>query len=272
MESLIANGGSPALTMTSLLGGVSIPGDTPHCQSPPQSQHQCQHITRKFSMNTNQLVAIINDTPAVTTLVIAQEVGYDHASVIKLVREHVADLEEFGLTRFEIQPKTPGIRGGSDTEYAILNEQQCALILTYLRNSDVVREFKKRLIREFYAMREELRIRKAAHPSAPRVKNPVAQAQIYLLEEFDRVEQAQQLLSARVDAVETRLSTQDTTFYTVLGYARKAGAFVDNFRASVLGRKASRLSKERGYPVADVPDPRFGMVHSYHVDILQEVF
>ena len=222
----------------------------------------------------DQIVAIVNDTPAVTTLVIAQGVEHEHKSVIQLVRQNQPDLEEFGPLTFEMVKGSSLPQGGfaKSTEYAILNEQQCALILTYLRNSDVVREFKKRLIREFYAMREELQIRHSEQPSAPRVKNPVAQAQIYLLEEFDRVEQAQQLLSARVDAVETRLSTQDTTFYTVLGYARKAGAFVDNFRASVLGRKASRLSKERGYPVADVPDPRFGMVHSYHVDILQEVF
>ena len=61
-------------------------------------------------------------------------------------------------------------------------------------------------------------------------------------------------------------------FYTVLAYARKTGEFVDNVRASVLGRGATRLSKARNYPMGKAADPRFGVVHTYHTDILQEVF
>lgn len=37
-----------------------------------------------------------------------------------------------------------------------LNEQQATLLMTYLRNTPVVREFKKELVRQFYAMRKEL--------------------------------------------------------------------------------------------------------------------
>jgi hypothetical protein len=58
----------------------------------------------------------------------------------------------------------------------------------------------------------------------------------------------------------------------VLAYAKKSGAFIDNARASVLGRCATRLSKARNYPMGDVADPRFGRVHTYHIDVLQEVF
>jgi len=51
-------------------------------------------------------------------------------------------LEEFGPLRFEIQVARPG-RGGEATEYATLNEQQSTLLLTYMRNSDIVCRFKK---------------------------------------------------------------------------------------------------------------------------------
>lgn len=37
-----------------------------------------------------------------------------------------------------------------------LNEQQATLLMTYLRNTDVVRAFKKELVRQFFAMRKEL--------------------------------------------------------------------------------------------------------------------
>ncbi len=68
------------------------------------------------------------------------------------------------------------------------------------------------------------------------------------------------------------MSTQDSMFYTIIGYARKCGEFVDNARASVLGHLAARLSRQRDYPMGKASDPRFGVVNTYHTDILQEVF
>ena len=74
---------------------------------------------------------------------IAEGVGHNHKSVIRLVREHQADLEQFGQLRFEnaLNPQ------GKPTEYAIFNEQQSALILAYMRNSEVVKQFKIRLVK-----------------------------------------------------------------------------------------------------------------------------
>lgn len=112
----------------------------------------------------------------------------------------------------------------------------------------------------------------AAAPAMPVVKNAAMQLVIAQAMELDRLEQEQQMLASRVEAVESRVSTQDSMFYTVIGYAKKCGAFVDNARASVLGRWAARLSRERNYPVGQASDPRFGVVGTYHTDILQEVF
>ena len=111
-----------------------------------------------------------------------------------------------------------------------------------------------------------------AAAAMPVVKNAAMQLVIAQAMELDRLEQEQQRLASRVEAVESRISAQDSMFYTVLGYARKCGAFVDNARASVLGRGAARLSRERDYPMGQASDPRFGVVNTYHTDILQEVF
>ncbi|MGR6502801.1 phage antirepressor KilAC domain-containing protein [Shewanella sp. Koi 1] len=99
------------------------------------------------------IVSLDSQGQAVTTsLAIAEGVGNPHSTVIKLIRQYASDLEEFGMVGFEIQPKQTGVRGGSDTEYAILNEQQSTLLMTYMRNNDVVREFKKRLVKAFYEL------------------------------------------------------------------------------------------------------------------------
>lgn len=49
----------------------------------------------------NEIVIINNGQAVTTTLVIADGTGYDHASVIKLVRKYSEDLSEFGLLDFK---------------------------------------------------------------------------------------------------------------------------------------------------------------------------
>lgn len=95
-------------------------------------------------------IVILSDAgcPVTTSLAIAEGVGNPHSSVIKLIRQNASDLEEFGNIGFEIQNSTSG--AGRPTEYAILNEQQSTLLLTYMRNNDVVRFFKKRLVKAFF--------------------------------------------------------------------------------------------------------------------------
>ena len=98
-------------------------------------------------------IVTIKDGDAVTTtLAIAEGTLNDHASVIALARKYQSDLEDFGLVRFEIRPREAGQHGGGDTEFAILNEPQSTLLLTYMRNTDIFRAFKKKLVREFWEM------------------------------------------------------------------------------------------------------------------------
>ncbi|AKJ72049.1 Rha family transcriptional regulator [Gordonia alkanivorans] len=90
-----------------------------------------------------------------TSLVIAQGTGNEHSSVIKLIRHNLDDFNEFGLVGFEIRPRPAGQHGGGDVEFAILNEPHATLLITYLRNNEVVRTFKKRLVAAFYALRNQ---------------------------------------------------------------------------------------------------------------------
>lgn len=102
------------------------------------------------------LVTAVDGEPRASSEVIARGVKAQHASVIKLVRRHQAALESFGKVGFEIRPRSKGAHGGGDVEFALLNEHQAALIISFMRNSPEVVEFKVRLIREFFRMRDEL--------------------------------------------------------------------------------------------------------------------
>lgn len=108
----------------------------------------------------NDLVYLSPNTkePYTTSEVIAACAEIKHHAIQQLVQKHEGDFRTFGIIAFEMR-KTGG-RGRPETIYH-LNEQQATLLMTYLRNTPVVREFKKELVRQFFAMREELRAVKA---------------------------------------------------------------------------------------------------------------
>lgn len=91
--------------------------------------------------------------PYTTSEVIAEAAGMNRRTVNRLIQAHKADLEEFGILRFEIA-EIKG-RGQPERRYR-LNEQQATLLMTYARNTETVRAFKKELVKQFYAMRSLL--------------------------------------------------------------------------------------------------------------------
>ena len=91
------------------------------------------------------------------TLTIAVLVESQHKNVLELVRNYLVDFQEFGGVAFETRSfETAG--GTQQREIAILNEDQAYLLLTYMRNTAVVRNAKKALVRAFKVAREAVSI------------------------------------------------------------------------------------------------------------------
>lgn len=96
-----------------------------------------------------------DDEPFTTDEIIASCAQVRRSTVTRLIRNHQKDLETFGRVGFEIRAlQTKG--GIQDVKTYHLNEQQATLLITYLRNTEPVKTFKKALVREFYAMRAEI--------------------------------------------------------------------------------------------------------------------
>ena len=105
---------------------------------------------------TSPIVQMSDGVPTTTSMRVANGTKVEHASVLRLIRDNLADFEEFGLVGFEIQPRPAGQHGGGDVQIAILNEDHATLLLTFMRNNPIVKDFKKRLVREFSALRKGL--------------------------------------------------------------------------------------------------------------------
>lgn len=94
--------------------------------------------------------------PYTTHDIIAEHAEIDNISVRKLIEKHKKDLEVFGVLSFEIHKPEKGSLGGRPRKVYRLNEQQATLLVTYLGNTEPVREFKMNLVKAFFEMREEL--------------------------------------------------------------------------------------------------------------------
>lgn len=102
----------------------------------------------------SRFVVEYDGMPSVSHAVIAQNTDNEARSVRLLIENHFNDFEEFGVLSFEMTKPLNTELGGRPSKIYYLNEQQATLLLTYLQNTPIVREFKKALIKEFYQMRE----------------------------------------------------------------------------------------------------------------------
>lgn len=135
-----------------------------------------------------------------------------HHTVTRLIQQHKDDFEEFGSLRFQIEVRKRKIGATTAKNYR-LTEEQATLLMTYLKNTERVRTFKKELVRQFYAMRAELFRRQLRRAEL----KPIRRELTDVIQEVD----------------DGRWSYKK---YTDLAYK------------SSLGRNAAQLRKERGAP------------------------
>lgn len=152
--------------------------------------------------------------PFTTSDVIAEFAGVQHHTITRLIQQHQADFEDFGILRFEIEE----IRGrGQPAKHYQLNEEQATLLMTYLKNTEQVRAFKKELVRQFYAMRREL------------LKRQVNRAK---------------MLPARRDLTDAIQDCIPESAHKSMWYKH----YTDLAYRAALGKTAAQIRKERGAP------------------------
>ncbi|EMH0374020.1 Rha family transcriptional regulator [Pseudomonas aeruginosa] len=96
-------------------------------------------------MSVIRLTQYQNET-RVDSRVIAGQLGNQHESSMRLTRTYKADFEELGILRLQIGE----IMGrGQPEQFALLNEDQAYLLLTYSRNTKQVRALKVNLVMAF---------------------------------------------------------------------------------------------------------------------------
>lgn len=175
-------------------------------------------------------------------------------------KQHVGDtdtselLQELGYAKQSI----------TQAEHIYLLSERGYAKLIKIMDTDLAWEIHDRLIDEYFELRE----------LQANLSELSTELQLLIKMELRQKEQDKQMLAMQDDikCLEAKVTTHNDDYFTVAGYASLRGLNVDINKANMLGRKASKLSREYGYDIGKAKDVRYGAVNTYHVDILKEVF
>lgn len=99
-----------------------------------------------------KMIAIENNEPVVSTLVLAEGFGVQHRAILQTIRKYESHFSDIGI----IDVCASINKRGKQSPFYNLNEEQSAFLGTLLKNTDQVVGFKKKLTQEFFKIRKAL--------------------------------------------------------------------------------------------------------------------
>lgn len=104
-----------------------------------------------------------NKEPRIDSRVMAKLLSRKHRSVFRQISNKLKRFKEHGQVRFEIAVGERLQGGGNPEKYALLNEAQSYLLLTFSRNTAVTEPLKSKLIAAFMKARHQLQARQTEY-------------------------------------------------------------------------------------------------------------
>ena len=191
---------------------------------------------------------------------VAEMVDKDHSDLLKDIRRYQEYLNEgnFPLVEYFKESTYQDAKGETRNCY-LVSKKGCEFIAHKLTGQKGA-IFTAKYIERFHEMQTQL-------------EKPMSQLELMQMSINQLVEQEKRMnsIESRMDMIEAQSITRPVDYYTIAGFASIRKQKIDISQASFLGRKAAKLSREYGYDIGKVSDPRYGTVNTYHVDILNKV-
>lgn len=191
---------------------------------------------------------------------VAEMVGKDHSDLLKDIRRYQEYLTEgnFPLSEY-FKEDTYKDSTGRTLNCYLVSKKGCEFIAHKMTGQKGA-IFTAKYIERFHEMQDAL-------------QKPMTQLEIMQMSINQLVEQERRMneLESRMNMIEAKSQTVPNEYFTIAGFATIRKQKIDVALANLLGRKASKLSREYGYDIGKVSDPRYGTVNTYHVDILNKV-
>ena len=208
---------------------------------------------------STSLVKADTATKTMSSREIAELTGKQHKDVIRDIRVMLDALQKDGADLRHVR-EDKDARGYTKAFH--LNRELTDTLLT---------GYSVPLRRKVIARWHELES-KQLPPTTTVVKDPQLAAMVLMLTQLDSVKQEQQAQRVELSDIRAKITATPEQYYTVAGYASLRGLSIDTSKANLLGRKATKISREHDIEVGKAHSSIYGEVNTYHVDVLCEAF
>ncbi len=101
----------------------------------------------------SSIIKMIKNEPRVGHIIVAKNTNNNEKSILDLINRQEKHLLKFGKIEFN---DFKSLNSGRPKREYYLNKQQATLLITFMRNNEIVINFKIKLVSEFFKMRESL--------------------------------------------------------------------------------------------------------------------
>ena len=101
-----------------------------------------------------------------------------------------------------------------------------------------------------------------------------AQSLVNLKREIRETKEEQQNQHKDIRKLQNNINRLEVNnkYLTVIAFANTRGIRAKDYKASVIGRKASKICRDRNINTGSIVDPRYGNIKTYPIEILEECF
>ena len=195
-------------------------------------------------------VTEVKNTATVSHKVIAAMTSNQEQSILNTIDKYAEQLSMFGGIFFKKTSDNQELTGLNNKEKreAFLNEGQSTLLITFLRNSDKVVNFKAKLVKEYIDFKNNV---------VPLSRLELAKMQVTLIEDLERKELEVKALKTDLDDSKEWASIKKIEMATGEKYSWQ-----------VLKASSVRLGIKR----KDIFDANYTTVKSYHKDLWLDAY
>ena len=223
------------------------------------------------------IVENVNGVLVTTSNRVAEELGVNHKDLLEKIDGYVSKFNSAELSaQFYIPSNYRSLNGRTVRNYLVTEKGIAQLIGGYNASVPTAFYLNVAYINEFERMKKALK----KPMSIPEQLLMNAQ---WMVEAENRMSDIENNVIGLADSIENndksirRLEnnqrrTVTSTHLTVIAYANIKGIKPKSYHAPSIGKKATRMCRERNLMTGTTVDSRYGLINTYPIEVLDEIF
>ena len=225
------------------------------------------------------LVENQNGVLVTTSNRVAQELGVKHYDLLEKIDGYISKFSSTELSvQFYIPSNYKALNGRTVKNYLITEKGIAQLVGGYNASVPIAFDLNVAYINEFEKMKKALK-----QPKPMSIPELIVMQGQWMVEAESRINNIENNVIGLANTIENndksikRLEnnqrrTVTSNHLTVIAYANIKGIKPKSYHAPSIGKKATKICRERNLRTGTVVDSKYGLINTYPMEVLDEIF